>query len=341
MNDFLKKNLNIYKDSENLKEVLGQVRDEVHIRDTNLVILIIAIIICSVGLNINSTPVIIGAMLLSPIMKPIVGFGLALGTYDMSLLKSSFKNVVFSFIFSVFASTLYFFISPIDVVYSEILARTSPTIYDVLIAFFGGAAAMIALTTKQKGNVIPGAAIATALLPPLCTIGFGFANGMWIISLGAFYLFLINLIFISLSALIIAKILPFPKHIHTDKSKVDEVKKIVYISLFFLIIPSVYFAYQTVLENRFSTKINKFIKEEIHLKNAYILQKNINQKENKVVLVYGGEKISSSEIEEINKKMSDYGLPNSTISFQEGFTYLDNSKSEAKKMRARELYQKR
>ena len=172
------------------------IREGVSFRGTNILILIFAILIASLGLNTNSTAVIIGAMLISPLMGPIIGLGLAIGVEDFELLKRSLRNLVVAAVFSVLASTVYFLISPVSEGHSELLARTSPTIYDVLIGFFGGGAGIFAIASKNKGNVIPGVAIATALMPPLCTVGYGLATWQMPYFFGALYLFLINSIYI-------------------------------------------------------------------------------------------------------------------------------------------------
>ena len=178
---------------EEIKEkVLEQVKSNISFRGSNLWILACAIVIASVGLNVNSTAVIIGAMLISPLMGPIVGSGFALGTFDFDLLKKALKNLLIATIASLFVSTVYFYVSPFKDVQSELLARTSPNIYDILIAFFGGLVGVIAVTRVEKGNPIPGVAIATALMPPLCTAGYGLAMGNWPFFFGALYLFFIN-----------------------------------------------------------------------------------------------------------------------------------------------------
>ena len=169
--------LDLRKDKDNEALIVESIRNGVEFKGTNLWILIFAIFIASLGLNVNSTAVIIGAMLISPLMGPIMGVGLAIGQNDFELLKRSLKSYLVATVFSVITSTIYFSLTPLDEVQSELLARTSPTIYDVLIALCGGLAGIIALSTKEKGNVIPGVAIATALMPPLCTAGFGLATG--------------------------------------------------------------------------------------------------------------------------------------------------------------------
>ena len=196
--NYLKWFFDISDGLEEKESVINNIKEGVSFRGTNILILILAMFIASLGLNVNSTAVIIGAMLISPLMGPIIGMGLGLGIHDMPLIKRSFRNLAMAALFSIIASTLYFLITPLSEERSELLARTSPTIYDVLIAFFGGCAGILALSSKQKGNVLPGVAIATALMPPLCTAGYGLATLQFNYFLGAFYLFLINSIFIGL-----------------------------------------------------------------------------------------------------------------------------------------------
>src|SRR5574344_668187 len=168
---------NAMPDKENEEETIRQINSGVPFHGANLWVLVFAILIASLGLNVNSTAVIIGAMLISPLMGPIIGMGLAIGITDFEMLKTSFKNYFVAVVISVVTATVYFIISPFDEVQSELLARTSPTLYDVLIAFCGGAAGIVAICTKGKGNVLPGVAIATALMPPLCTAGYAIATG--------------------------------------------------------------------------------------------------------------------------------------------------------------------
>ena len=174
--NYLKWFFDISDGLEEKESVINNIKEGVSFRGTNILILILAMFIASLGLNVNSTAVIIGAMLISPLMGPIIGMGLGLGIHDMPLIKRSFRNLAMAALFSIIASTLYFLITPLSEERSELLARTSPTIYDVLIAFFGGCAGILALSSKQKGNVLPGVAIATALMPPLCTAGYGLAT---------------------------------------------------------------------------------------------------------------------------------------------------------------------
>jgi len=179
-------------------------------RGTNLWVLMFAIVVASVGLNMNSTAVIIGAMLISPLMGPINGMGYSLATYDFQLFRRSLKNFSFAVGVSLLTSALYFLLSPLNEAHSELLARTSPTIYDVIIALFGGLAGIVAMSSRLKGNVIPGVAIATALMPPICTAGYGLATLQLNFFFGALYLFTINTVFIAFAALIVCQFLKFP-----------------------------------------------------------------------------------------------------------------------------------
>ncbi|MGB0130054.1 DUF389 domain-containing protein, partial [Chlorobium sp.] len=202
--------LSISRDAESFRDIHAAVESDIEFKGSRLWILIFAIVLASVGLNTNSTAVIIGAMLISPLMGPINGVGYSIATYDFPLLRRSLKHLSFAVAASLVTSTLYFAISPVSSAYSELLARTSPTIYDVLIALFGGLAGTVSITTKLKGNVVPGVAIATALMPPLCTAGYGLATGQFGFFFGAFYLFTINAVFIGLSTVIFSQFMRFP-----------------------------------------------------------------------------------------------------------------------------------
>ena len=196
------------------------IRQNIPFRGPNIYILFVAIIIASVGLNVNSIPVIIGAMLISPLMSPIIGFGMGLGTNDTQLIIKSLKHLSIMFVVSLVASTLYFMVTPLEMDNpTELLARTNPSVYDVLIAFFGGIAGILELSRKEKGTVMSGVAIATALMPPLCTVGYGIANWNWHYAGGALYLFFINCIFIALATFLAVKYLHFPSKIEKKSYK--------------------------------------------------------------------------------------------------------------------------
>src|SRR6476660_501324 len=201
--------INLHKGEESREKVLENVVSNISFRGSNLWILACAIVVASVGLNVNSTAVIIGAMLISPLMGPIVGAGFALGIFDFALLRKSLKNLLIATVVSLTVSTIYFYLSPFKETQTELLARTSPNIYDILIAFFGGLVGVIAITRVEKGNPIPGVAIATALMPPLCTAGYGLAIFNLKFFFGALYLYAINCVFICIATFIIVKYLKY------------------------------------------------------------------------------------------------------------------------------------
>ncbi|MBJ2167724.1 MAG: TIGR00341 family protein [Muribaculaceae bacterium] len=261
--------LNGYILSQN--ETEQSIREGITFRGPNILILIFAIFIASLGLNTNSTAVIIGAMLISPLMGPIIGIGLAVGTEDFELLKRSARNLAVAAGFSVITSTIYFLISPVSEGHSELLARTSPTIYDVFIGFFGGFAGIIAIAAKNKGNVIPGVAIATALMPPLCTVGFGLATWQWNYFLGALYLFLINSIYIALATFIGIKLMKFSRHVVEPSPRARRVRKFVYIIAVLTLLPSVYLTYRMLGQERFEMNASRFVAEEFSFPSTQVL----------------------------------------------------------------------
>lgn len=254
------------------------IRDGVSFRGTNIVILIIAIFIASLGLNTNSTAVIIGAMLISPLMGPIIGIGLGVGIEDYELLKRSVRNLVMAAGFSVIASTIYFLISPVSEGHSELLARTSPTIYDVLIGFFGGAAGIIAIGSRSKGNVIPGVAIATALMPPLCTVGYGLATWQPAYFLGALYLFLINSVYIALATFIGVKLMKYQKKAQSDEVRARKIRRVVYTVAVLAMIPSLWMTYRMLQQSRFEINATRFVNEQFRFPSTTVLSESaVNQ----------------------------------------------------------------
>lgn len=237
----------VSQDMEDEKETIRQITQGVTFRGPTLWVLVFAIFIASLGLNVNSTAVIIGAMLISPLMGPIIGMGLAVGINDISLLRTSAKNFAVATAISVLTATVYFLISPLSDASSELLARTSPTLYDVLIATCGGAAGIVALCTKGKGNVVPGVAIATALMPPLCTAGYGLATGHLLYFLGAFYLFFINTVFISLSTYIGVRLMGFERRKFMTQKAERKARRIIMVLVVVTILPAILMTYSLSL----------------------------------------------------------------------------------------------
>ncbi len=319
-NFFAKFKLNHEK--EELETVITSIDNGVVFRGTNLWVLIFAIFVASLGLNLNSPAVIIGAMLISPLMGPIMGIGLGVGINDVPLLRKAIYNYFIASSVALATSTVFFLLSPLNDAHSEILARTSPTIYDVLIALFGGFAGIVAVSSKQKGNVLPGMAIATALMPPLCTAGYGLATFQLKFFYGALYLFAINTVFIALATFIIVRLLHFPyKHLANKRS--DRIAQgIVWIVVLATLIPSLYFGYDMVTQVRFSKKANLFINNEAHFANDYLLSKKIDAKKKSILLVFGGKEIMPDEIEQLKSHLKKYGLENTVLEVKQGFAYL-------------------
>lgn len=286
---FLSEYLDLRKDKDNELETVDSIRKGVEFKGANLWILIFAIFMASLGLNVNSTAVIIGAMLISPLMGPIMGVGLSVGLNDFELMKRSLKSFLITTLFSVTTATIFFLVSPVAEGQSELLARTSPTIYDVFIALMGGLAGVVALSTKEKGNVIPGVAIATALMPPLCTAGFGLASGNLYYFFGAFYLYFINTVFISLATYVVVRLLKYPKKVFLNKQREKIVTRYVGVIVFFTIVPSLFLSYNLIRASYFNDRVRTFVADELSFPNTQILSKTVtdtsDKKEVKVVLI--------------------------------------------------------
>ena len=323
-------------EKEDVAKVIENIDGGVEFKGTNLWILVFAIFIASLGLNVNSTAVVIGAMLVSPLMGPIIGLGMGMAINDLVLLRKALYNYVFALVVGLTTSTIFFSLSPLREASSEILARTSPNIYDVLIALFGGFAGILAVSSRKKANVIPGVAIATALMPPLCTAGFGIANWNFTYFTGAMYLFVINTVFIALATMVTARFLKFPhKHLLDEKAEVVA-RRIVWGVVILTLLPSIYFGYDIVQQNRFRQRANRFIENEAIFPNDYLLKKTIDAKARLIQLTYGGELISEGEIEDLRGKLPRYDLANIKLEIQQGFSYLKNGAedSEAKQLSA-------
>ncbi|MDO4319520.1 MAG: TIGR00341 family protein [Bacteroidales bacterium] len=256
------------------QEAEESIREGISFRGPNIVILILAILIASLGLNTNSTAVIIGAMLISPLMGPIIGIGLGVGIQDFELLKRSMRSLTMAAVFSVIASTVYFVISPVAEGHSELLARTSPTIYDVLIGFVGGGAGILAIGSRSKGNVIPGVAIATALMPPLCTAGYGLATWQLNYFFGAFYLFLINSIFICLATFIGVKLMKYKSVAAVNPERARRVRRTVYIIAVLTLLPSIYLTWSMLRQSRFQINAGRFVSEQCEFPSTHVLATN-------------------------------------------------------------------
>ena len=297
---------NLLEGEDDREKTIENVKKNIKFEGANLWILACAILVASVGLNVNSTAVIIGAMLISPLMGPIVGAGFALGIYDFTLLKKSLINLFIATVVSLSVSTLYFFISPFKDVQSELLARTSPNIYDILIAFFGGIVGVIAVTRIEKGNPIPGVAIATALMPPLCTAGYGLATAQWSFFLGAFYLYCINCVFIGIATFLVIKYLNYPAKKQVDERQQKQVRIFITVLIMIMLIPSSYLAYTLYTEQQFKKNVELFISEEFTSKGYIIVYKKTDAKAHRkrIELALLSKRFSGQEIKNLEKKLS-------------------------------------
>ncbi len=316
------------REKEDFHKVSENIQEAIEFKGTNLWILMFAILIASLGLNVNSTAVIIGAMLVSPLMGPIIGLGFGMAINDLAILKKSFFTYLFATAVGLTTSTLFFILSPLNEAHSEILARTSPNIYDVLIAFFGGLAGILAISSKLKGNVIPGVAIATALMPPLCTAGYGLATLQFPYFFGALYLFLINTVFIALATLATSRYLKFPYKQLPEREDELKAKRIVWGVVLITLLPSIYFGYDMVERNKFEKNAAQFIELEAAFPNDYLIKKDIDAKNKAITLTYGGDVIEEGEIVLLQSKLPKYNLEFATLEIRQGFAYLKDDKSD-------------
>ena len=305
--------------SSDEQEIIESVKKGIVFKGFNLWVLVFAIFVASLGLNVNSTAVIIGAMLISPLMGPIIGMGLAVGISDFDMLKRSFKHYALSAGVSVVTATIYFLLSPINEAQSELLARTSPNIYDVLIAFFGGMAGVVAICAKEKGNVIPGIAIATALMPPLCTAGFGLAQGEWMFFLGALYLFFINTVFISLATFLGVRFFRFQRQTYIDKKRGKLVNRYIMAIVIATIIPAVFTTVRIVRESMFQNRANSFISNELDFSGTQVIQRDISWSRNAIKVILIGKKVHESQIDSARANMRYYHLGETSLSVTQGF----------------------
>lgn len=309
----IKYRLNLDEDKAAEHEIIDNIKKGVEFKGINLWTLIFAIFIASIGLNVNSTAVIIGAMLISPLMGPIMGIGLGAGIYDFELIKSALKNLIIATLIGLFASTLYFILSPLHHAQSELLARTSPTIWDVLIAFFGGLAGIVASSRNKFNNVIPGVAIATALMPPLCSAGFGLATGQWNYFFGAFYLYLINSVFISISTFLIVRYLKFKAVNHVDPLTAKKIKNWIGIIAILTILPSLYLAYYFVKNEIFKQNANQFLTEESSVFNYSLLNKKIIPEKRQIIVTLINDYKIDTIKQQLELKKANYDLENAII----------------------------
>lgn len=310
--EYLKEVINI-RDGVDVEGSVEAIRNDIDFKGVNIWILGASIAIASVGLNVNSTAVIIGAMLISPLMGPIVGVGLAIGINNIMMLKRSLRSLGTAVLISVVVSSVYFLLTPFGEVQSELIARTRPTLLDVLIAFFGGIALIVAKTKKGTiASTIYGVAIATALMPPLCTAGYGLANGNWSFFFGAFYLFLINSVFIILATWLVVKYLKFPLTSYLDQARQKKVTRLIWIFTLIIFLPSSYTFWQSIQESIFKKNAENFIAQSFEFDGSEVINKKINYNNDEgvsMIEVYLiGKPISEETKTRLTKKMNEFSL---------------------------------
>ena len=320
---WLRKLLDFREDKAGDVATIESLKGDVEFRGTKLWILICAILVASIGLNVNSTAVIIGAMLISPLMGPIIGFGLGFGIADLDLVRKSLRNLALTTLFSITTATIYFLLTPLDQPGSELLGRTEPSIYDVLIAFFGGAAGLIAGSSKSKGQVLPGVAIATALMPPLCTAGFGIATGNWAFFFGAIYLYLINSVFIAFATFVMVRIMRFPmKTVASGDIRKRSYRWITVIAVCTLI-PSIYLSVRLVRDSYQEERAKQFVADHFVSSDHQVIRQSLVRGEGgkapyiDVVLI--GKPLSAQTIDSISALLPSYGLSSLELQVHQGF----------------------
>ncbi len=299
-------------------DVEKRINDGISFIGPNLWVLVFAILIASLGLNINSKAVIIGAMLISPLMGPIIGMGYAVGTNDFELFKKSLKNYIVATLISLVTAAVYFAVTPYRGAQSELLARTSPTIYDVLIALCGGAAGIVALGAKDRGNILPGVAIATALMPPLCTAGFGIASLSLKYFLGAFYLYFINTVFIALATFIGVRAMKFRRKADLEDKASRNVRRYIIAIVIITMVPAVIMTVNIISESIFDSSLRRFVSHEMNFSGTQIISQKADRSNKVLTVAAVGKEIPQKDINDLNLKLPAYGMAGYTLNVIQG-----------------------
>lgn len=299
-----------------------RIREAVDLRGATPWILMFAILVASIGLNVNSTAVIIGAMLISPLMGPIMGVGHGIAVHDFALARSAIKNLAISTVIGLVVSALYFMLTPLSEAQSELLARTSPTLWDVLIALFGGMAGVIGQTREDKSSqVIPGVAIATALMPPLCTAGYGLATGHWDYFGGAFYLYSINAVFIALATFLGIRLLRLPYHAYVDKGTERKLRYAMWTIALATTVPSVYLATLMVKDELYRSRANQFVRNEFVFRDAHVVDTRVDPATRSIDVSLIGNPVSKATLGTIEGKLALAGLAGSALVLHQSGEY--------------------
>jgi len=317
----IRERFSLEEDKADEAGIIQSISRAIEFRGINLWTLIFAIFIASIGLNVNSTAVIIGAMLISPLMGPIMGIGLGVGINDLTMIQRALKNLGLAVCMSLLTSSLYFFISPLHIAQSELLARTSPTVWDAFIAFFGGLAGIVAGSRRDKvTNVIPGVAIATALMPPLCTAGYGLSTGNVYYFAGAFYLFLINSVCISLATYLIVRFLNFNQKAYPSPEVERRVRHTIWLAVLVVVVPSSYLGYQIVRKTIFEQSAKRFVTSECTFQYQQVINyvARYNRRQSSLELSLVGEPLPKDSINRLRAKMPAYGLGEANLVVKQG-----------------------
>jgi uncharacterized hydrophobic protein (TIGR00271 family) len=318
---------NLRHDQDDAENIDRAIRSNTRLAGTNLWVLMFAILIASIGLNVNSTAVIIGAMLISPLMGPIIGIGYGAGINDIPLIRLALRNLGIFLLISLGTSTLYFWLSPLTQAHSELLARTTPSLWDVLIAFCGGAAGIIALTRRERSPIIPGVAIATALMPPLCTAGYGLASGNLKFFGGAFFLFAINSVFIAFATLLLVKFLRLPQHQFFEEHQRRHARLLIGLAVAATLLPSIYMAYQLVRAEYFTVTANRLLDQAEKTHGIMVLSREISTSPNRIILTLGGETPPANLATQLETTFDAGGLAQTAVEIRyAGGKHFDASK---------------
>ncbi|MDF7813851.1 DUF389 domain-containing protein [Hymenobacter sp. YC55] len=325
LSTWLRQRFDLVHDMAEPAAIMAYVEGGITFRGTNLWVLIFAILVASVGLNVNSPAVIIGAMLISPLMGPIVGIGFGAATGEVELIQRGVKNLLMAAGISLLVSALYFRLTPLTDAGSELLARTQPTTWDVFIALFGGAAGAVGLTRRSRGNVLPGVAIATALMPPLCTAGYGLATAHWAYLFGALYLFCINSMFISLSTFLVAQLLPLPHHQFASRRRARKVQLSIWLLAVVTAVPSVYLATGIVRRTTFQHNAQQFVDEQLTPPGTYVVTRRLEPATRTIKVLLVGQPLSAARLRAAQAQLPRYRLPDVHLVVRQGLTQLDST----------------
>jgi len=333
----LRRLFSLRRDMASPESIDAAIRDGVEVGGTNLYALMFAIVIASVGLNVNSTAVIIGAMLISPLMGPIIGTGYGIGVQDSQLVRLSLRNLAVLTGISLAVSTLYFALTPLEGAQSELLARTSPTLWDVLIAFFGGAAGMVGLTRKEKSTLIPGVAIATALMPPLCTAGYGLATAQPQFAIGAFYLFTINGVFIACATLLFTRYLRLPVRALADVALQRRVRLLTWLAVTATLVPSVVLALDLVRDEVFNRQANRFVAAvEGESTDHVVVRRSIDPRQRRITLTLLGEEVTPALQRALEARLGTFDLAGTQLVLRHPSDGHRESEGAARELKARQ-----